>query len=202
MHKVAAILLAAGLSRRMGARNKLLLPVNGEPLVRRVARTYLGALDGPVTVVTGFEADRVRAALAGLPVQIVHNDRFDAGQAGSVATGLGHAPQTELLLIGLGDQPLLTSQDLTALIAAHYAADPGKVTIPFRGEQRGNPIAVPHNLRGCLTANPKRPGCMRFTRDHPEQVQAAALRAPGFYTDVDTPEDYAAVANQEMEDTL
>ena len=202
MPRVAAILLAAGLSSRMGPRNKLLLPVAGMPLVRRVAQTYLSAIDGSLTVVTGFEADLVRRALAGLNVQIAHNDRYAEGQPRSVATGLRCAPDVDLLLIGLGDQPLLTPQDLADLTAAHLVADKGKITIPMQAERRGNPIVVPRDLRRRLTENPRRPGCMRFTRDHPEHVQAAALGARGFYADVDTPEDYATLVQTEKETSL
>lgn len=200
MPEVTAILLAAGLSSRMGAQNKLLMPIRGAPLIRRVAGTYLDAIDGPVTVVTGFEAERVTAALQGLTVRFVHNDRFAEGQPRSVATGLAHAPDAELLLVGLGDQPLLTPQDLKALIAAHEAGDSEKITIPRQGERRGNPVLIPRALRHRLTENPDRPGCMRFTRDHPEHVQAAHLSAPGFYTDIDTPEDYARLVQDSRQD--
>lgn len=191
MADVAAILLAAGLSRRMGAQNKLLLPIDGVPMIRRVAMAYLGAIDTDLTVVTGHEASAVRRALSGLAVSLVHNANFTSGQQSSVATGLHCAPDAHLLLIGLGDQPLLTTQDLQDLIAAHVAGDATKVTIPVHNGARGNPITIPQLLRRRLLENPARPGCLGFTRDHPEHVQAATLPSPGFYTDVDTPDDYA-----------
>ena len=194
MNDVTAILLAAGMSQRMGAENKLLLPVNGAPMVRCVAETYLAAIDGPVTVVTGYDAARLRDVLSGLPVTFAHNPSFESGQPSSVAAGLAHAPEADLLLIGLADQPLLKPGDLADLLALHRASDPGKITIPMHRGVRGNPIVVPRSLRPRLTENPDRPGCMRFTRDHPEHVQAADLSAPGFYTDIDTPADYAALA--------
>ncbi len=202
MDRIAAIILAAGLSRRMGAQNKLLMPIAGTPLIRRVVGTYLCAIDGPVTVVTGFAAEAVKAALDGLTAQFAQNDRFAEGQPSSVVAGLRHAPDADALLIGLGDQPLLTPQDLTDLIAAHAAGDSGKITIPRHSGQRGNPILIPRALRPRLTKNPDRPGCMRFTRDHPDHVQAAHLSAPGFYTDIDTPADYARLAPDSMEDAL
>ena len=186
-----AILLAAGLSRRMGAQNKLLLAIDDEPLVRRVARMYLSVIDVPLTVVTGFEADRVRGTLEDLAVQFYHNPQYAEGQSGSVATGLRHAPDTDLLMIGLADQPLLNSRNLRDLIAAHSAGAGDQITVPYRAEQRGNPIVVPRALRPRLTENQERPGCMRFTRDHPELVQFAQLDAPGFYADIDTPSDFA-----------
>ncbi|MEL6102617.1 MAG: nucleotidyltransferase family protein [Pseudomonadota bacterium] len=199
MNEVAAILLAAGLSRRMGQRNKLLLPVGGTPMVRSVAEAYLAVIDTPLTVVTGFEADKVRDALVGLPVTFAHNSDHTRGQPSSVATGLGCAPNATLLLIGLADQPRLAATDLAELIRTHRIGHPDKITVPMHGEQRGNPIVVPHSVRWRLTQNPDRPGCMRFTRDHPEHVQTAILNAPGFYADVDTPADYAALMRAEDE---
>jgi molybdenum cofactor cytidylyltransferase len=194
MHEVAAIMLAAGLSRRMGSENKLLLEVGGQPMVRHVARTYLEAFRGPLVVVTGFEADCVARALDDLPVTLAHNPDYDTGQPSSVATGLAHAPDAEAVLIGLADQPKLRPSDLNALLAAHKAGDAAKITIPMTETARGNPIVIPHGLRPRLTENPSKPGCMRFTREHPEHVQAAPLTAPGFYSDIDTPADYQALA--------
>ena len=199
MGSVAAILLAAGLSRRMGARNKLLLPVAGKPMVRHLAETYQSVLTTPLTVVTGHEAEALRNALAGLSIEFAHNDDFAAGQPGSVAAGLAMAPDADLLLIGLADQPRLTPENLMQLVQWHRANDPMKITVPKHGINRGNPIVIPRALRPRLTENPERPGCMRLTRDGPDLVQFAPLPANGFYADVDTPDDYAALAQIETE---
>ncbi|MEM9433979.1 MAG: nucleotidyltransferase family protein [Pseudomonadota bacterium] len=199
MDDVAAILLAAGLSRRMGAQNKLLMAVSGKPMVRHVAEIYSSALTLPLTVVTGHEAEKIRTVLAGLPVAFAHNQNFAEGQPGSVATGLEAAPVSELLLIGLADQPRLTEGDLMQLVQWHRSNDPEKITVPKLGAERGNPIVVPRALRPRLTENPSRPGCMRLTRDRPDLVQFAPVTADGFYTDVDTPEDYAARTRKETE---
>ena len=199
MDSVAAILLAAGLSRRMGAQNKLLLPVAGKPMVRHLAETYLSVLTTPLTVVTGHEADAVRNALAGLSIEFVHNKDFAAGQPGSVAAGLTAVQDADLLLIGLADQPRLNPANLMQLVQWHSAHDPTKITVPKRGMDRGNPIAIPRALRPRLTENPERPGCMRLTRDEPDLVQFAPLPANGFYADVDTPDDYVALTQMETE---
>ena len=199
MGSVAAILLAAGLSRRMGVQNKLLLPVAGKPMVRHLAETYLSVLTTPLTVVTGHEADAVRNALAGLSIEFAHNKDFAAGQPGSVVAGLTMAPCADLLLIGLADQPRLTPENLMQLVQWHLTNDPMKITVPKRGINRGNPIVVPHVLRLRLTENPERPGCMRLTRDEPDLVQFAPLPADGFYADVDTPGDYAALTQIDTE---
>jgi len=200
MHKTAAIILAAGLSRRMGTQNKLLLPIGGLPMVRRVVSQYIAALCGPVTVVTGHEAAQVEDALAGLNVTCTYHAGFAQGQQSSVAFGLQNCPQADVVLIGLADQPLLRSTDIQALLAAHRSAQADKVSIPVTGDARGNPIIVPDVLRGHLTANPERPGCMRFTRDNPDLVQRHRLSRKGFYADVDTPAAYAKLQQHEVQD--
>lgn len=199
MPEVTAIILAAGLSRRMGARNKLLLPIAGVPMIRHVVDVYHAATERPVLVVTGHQAQAIEAALDGSGAIALFNPEFARGQATSVARGLRAAQSAEVMLIGLGDQPLLRSTDLRALLAAHAAADGAKISIPMQGGQRGNPIVVPAALRPRLLADPRSPGCKSFTRAHPEHVQFHALSAPGFYTDVDTPEAYDALPKQIME---
>jgi len=190
MRAFAAILLAAGLSRRMGARNKLLLDWHGRPPVRHVAETYLRALGSCVTVVTGHEAGGIRAALGGLDLRFHHNPAFEAGQQTSVAAGLAAGHRAEAVLVGLGDQPLLTAQDLATLMAAHRAADPGRISIPVDGARRGNPVVLPAALHSRLLADAARPGCRRFVRSDSDLVQRLPLPAPGFFADIDTPEAY------------
>lgn len=192
MTDVTTILLAAGLSRRMGAPNKLLLPIADTPMIRHMVDIYCTATGGRVIVVTGHQADQIETALKGSGADTVFNPDFDQGQPTSVACGLRAATDCETILIGLGDQPLLTPGDIRSLLAAHTAADTARISIPALGQQRGNPIVVPASLRAQLLADPKSPGCKSFTRSHPNHVQFHPLTAPGFYADVDTPQAYAA----------
>jgi len=193
MAQFDAVILAAGLSRRMGAENKLLLNWHGAPLIAHVTRTYLAALGGAVTVVTGHQAEHVTAALAGLPVSICHNADFASGQNSSVVAALSQPTSADATLLGLGDQPLLTTDNLHWLMSMHHALDPAKITIPGRDGARGNPIVIPAALRPPLLENPSAPGCRRFTRDHPELVTMAQTTEPGFFTDIDTRADYLAL---------
>jgi molybdenum cofactor cytidylyltransferase len=200
MIDVAAIILAAGLSRRMGSENKLLLPVGGEPMIRHVVAQYRAAIDGPITVVTGHDASLVESALADIEIDCVFNPNYAQGQQTSVAFGLQHCAPADAVLIGLGDQPLLRSADIIALLDAHRGVN-DKITIPVKDDKRGNPIVVPRTLRPHLTADPSRPGCMRFTRENPDLVHRQPLIAKGFYTDIDTPSAYALFCQKEVHHT-
>lgn len=191
MAEVDAIVLAAGMSRRMGQRNKLLLDWGGVPLIRHVVETYMAALGPRVTVITGFEAGKVSDALAGLPVKTRFNPMFETGQQSSVLLGLRLESTARATLVGLGDQPLLTPRDLLDLMRAHKACDPSKIAFPVHGDRRGNPTILPARLRARILADNSQPGCKRFIRDNPDLVTRLPLTAPGFFTDIDTPACYA-----------
>ena len=193
MRDVTTIILAAGLSRRMGAQNKLLLPVGDRPMIQHMVDVYRAATGGRVVVVTGHQAPEIESALKDSGADICFNADFEHGQPTSVACGLRAANDTGDILIALGDQPLLTADDIRSLMAAHAAADKSRISIPAVEDQRGNPILVPAVLRAQLLVDPRSPGCKKFTRTHPEHVQFHKLAAPGFYADVDTPEAYRAL---------
>lgn len=117
--RVAAVVLAAGGSTRLG-HPKQLVPVRGEPLVRRAARAALGAGAEPVVVVLGAHADLVRPALHALPVRTVTNDRWATGLASSLAAGLRAALAGDAcdgVLVTLVDQPLVDAGALRRLLA-------------------------------------------------------------------------------------
>lgn len=191
--KLTTLVLAAGQSRRMGAQNKLLLPVGGIPMIRHMVWRYSAVTDGDLLVATGHDAGAVTNALQGTAAKIVFNPGYTQGQQYSVARGLRTLAPADVLMIALGDMPLLSVSDLRALIVAHGVADSTKISIPVREGQRGNPILVPADLWPRLLEGPNGPGCRGFTRKHPDHVQHLTFSANGFFTDVDTPEAFAAL---------
>src|SRR5882757_1660173 len=103
-HSIAAVVLAAGRSTRMGGPNKLIAEIGGKPLVRIAAEQALGSRAKPVIVVTGHQRERVAAALAGLPVRLVHNPDFADGLATSVKVGIAALPaEVDGAIVCLGD---------------------------------------------------------------------------------------------------
>jgi len=193
--RVAIVQLAAGQSRRMGAANKLLLPIAGRPLVARTAEILLRLRAGPVTVVLGFEAERVAAVLAGLDVATVVNPDHAAGQAGSVRAGLNAAPAAQATLVVPSDQPRLSGSECATLIAAHRAGAAGRITVPYRHgrdgtHERGMPVVIPADLRARIVAGGLRGiGCGGLTREHPDLVHWVEMAGEGCFLDLDTPED-------------
>jgi molybdenum cofactor cytidylyltransferase len=136
----AGIVLAAGASTRLG-RPKQLLLWRGEPFVRVVARTAIGAGLDPVIVVTGSDADAVSAALEDLPVQIVHNANWESGQSSSLRLGLQRLPPSiGSALFLLADQPQVTLDVIRALVDAHAAGLFPIVAPLVHEERRANPV--------------------------------------------------------------
>lgn len=197
MHRSSAIILAAGLSRRMGEINKLLIPIEGIPMIRRSVTAYLGVCDGEVSVVTGYQRADVEAALHGLDVQFVFNPNFEQGQKTSVAVGLAASAPAQDTFIGLGDQPFLTATHLVWLLEQHRTNKSSKITVPVRNKVRGNPLIIPFDLKARLLTDRQNPGCHTFTRENPGLVNLVATQTTAFFRDIDTPQEVAALQVQE-----
>lgn len=137
--RVAAIVLAAGQSSRMGS-NKLLADVQGQAMIRRTVAAMRQAADLTV-VVTGRDAGDIAAALDGLPVALVHNARFAEGLSTSLRAGIDALPpDTDVAVIALGDMPLVGPEAVRRLIAAYGPAEHRSICVPVFGGARGNPV--------------------------------------------------------------
>lgn len=190
----SAVVLAAGLSRRMGAPNKLLLPVRGQPMIRQVLESVLGASFVEVVVVLGHEAPEVAAAINSLGVRSIVNDDFASGQVSSVRAGLGALKQrTDAVMICLGDQPLLTTADLLDAQSAFARRSHGSVLVPMYGEQRGNPVIVDWPSAQETLARGTHFGCRHFMQEHPDRVYAWQSQNEHFVRDIDQPAEYQAL---------
>jgi molybdenum cofactor cytidylyltransferase len=190
--KTAAVLLAAGLSRRMAGRNKLLIEIYGEPLVRRTAKAYLAA-GVDVHVVLGHEADLVREALAGLPLSFVENPHYAEGQPSSVRAGLESLKDGyDAVLIALADQAALTPEDITAQIRAFADRGGGRILIPYYKGSRGNPVLFPASLIADMRAQGRNAACRNFIDNNPRLTARYEAANDHFVTDIDTPDDLAA----------
>lgn len=138
---VMAVVLAAGAATRYG-QPKQLLDYHGEAFVRRVAKTALAAGLAPVVVVSGASAQAVEAAVADLPVEIVHNPNWQEGQASSIRAGLSlneKQSQAGAVIFLLADQPQVTPHVLDALKSRH-AEGLFPIVAPLVADRRGSPV--------------------------------------------------------------
>lgn len=186
---VAAIVLAAGGSERMGE-PKQLLPIDGQPMVRRVVEAVCGVGLDQVVVVTGAYADLVAQALAGLPVEFVANEAWLEGMSTSLRRGLGAlGPEIQASLIALADQPALTSDVLSALVA-RYRATGAPIVAPVCQGRRGNPVLFDRRLFADLLAVEGDQGGRTLLARYTAEVEQVEVDDSGVLFDVDTPQDY------------
>ena len=188
---IAAIVLAAGESRRMGEVNKLHLPILGVPLLRHSVETLLAANLGEIVVVLGYQSADTQALLEGLSVRSVINNDYASGQMTSVHCGLGSLRQAcDGVIVALGDQPALTVADVNHLVGAFFARDGGEVVVPEFEGKRGNPIIISSRCKQEIITGKYNFGCRRFIENNPELVRTVDMPGPSVVIDLDTPMDY------------
>ncbi len=190
---VAAIILAAGGSQRMG-RPKQLLSIDGQPMVRRVTAAVCDSRLTQVVVVVGAHASLVSKALAGLPVEPVYNEDWAEGMSTSVRVGI-RALRADIgaVLVILADQPALTPK-LVQLLVERYRATEAPIVAPFYRGQRGNPVLFDRSLfPELLSIQGDRGGRMIITR-YDEQMERVECHDPGVVQDVDTLDDYVTAS--------
>jgi len=192
---VAAVLLAAGGSRRMG-QSKQLLPIDGQPMVRRVAQTVCQAGLAQVVAVVGAEGERVARALAGLDLEIVHNQAWARGMSTSVRAGMeALRPEIEAALLVLADQPGLTLEALQALVEAYRATRAPMVAPYYRG-RRGNPVLFARSLFADLGQVEGDQGGRALLVRHEQEVVRVDLDDAAILLDVDTRQDYEGLCSE------
>lgn len=197
---VAAIILAAGQSRRMGGPNKLLAHFDGEPLVRRIAQRALGSKADSVTIVTGHRAAEIEEALAGLDITIAHNRDFAEGLATSLKTGLRAVPAgAGGALVLLADMPEITTEMIDRLIEAFRARTEPTIVLPTIGGKRGNPVLWSRAFFPELMTVSGDTGARHVLARHEDAVERVEIgTAAGI--DVDTPEALAKAGGRIAED--
>jgi molybdenum cofactor cytidylyltransferase len=143
--QIAAVILAAGGSQRMG-QPKQLLPIDGQPMIRRVAEAVCAARLAHVVVVTGAAAEQVRAAIRDLPIGVVFNPHWAEGVSTSLRAGIGALrPEIQAALVVLADQPGLTP-GLIRRVVDCYVTTFAPIIVPVYEGQRGNPVLFDRRL--------------------------------------------------------
>jgi molybdenum cofactor cytidylyltransferase len=192
--RIAAVVLAAGLSSRMGE-NKLLVDISGQPLIRRTVQATLASHAAPVIVVTGRDAERVEQALSGLDVQIVENAAFATGLSTSLKAGINAVPaESDGALIVLGDMPFITPGVLDTLIAAFSPADGRAICVASHAGKRGNPVLWARRFFAEMMTIEGDVGAKHIMAANDELVCEVEAPTDAPLVDIDTREDLAAFA--------
>jgi molybdenum cofactor cytidylyltransferase len=192
--RVAALVLAAGRSTRMGAVNKLIAEIGGKPLVRIAAEQALASRASPVIVVTGHQREQVEAALEGLPVHLVHNPDYAEGLGTSLRSGIAAVPAAaDAAIVCLGDMPQVNAALIDKLIAGFDPERGALVVVPSIEGRRGNPVLWSRRFFPDLMQIQGDIGARHLIGNYTEAVVEVPLAGEGALTDVDTPEALSAV---------
>jgi len=182
---ISAVVLAAGASTRMGTQ-KLLLPLGGEPLVRRAVRQVCDAGFDDVLVVLGSEHEQTLAALDGLDVRHAVNTAYASGMGSSFRTAVEHLPDSTAAMFALADQPFVTATEYRSVLDTYRERQSPIVSVRY-GEVMAPPhlfareffpalARLQHGARSLLLEHTARTVILRF--------------APDLLVDIDTPDDY------------
>ena len=188
---MAAVVLAAGLSRRMGT-PKPLLPFGAAPMVARVVESVVAAGEvSPVIVVTGHERDAVVAALAGSDVVHVQNPRYREGEMlSSVQAGVRAVTgKCRAVVLALGDHPAVEPATARLLVDAWRRTD-APVVSPVYAGRGGHPVVISSTLFDEILRLDESESLKTLMRRHEREILNLDVTDPGVVADVDTPEDY------------
>ena len=188
---IAAIILAAGRSTRMGS-NKLLEELDGKALVRHVADAALGSIARSVWVVTGHEGESVRARLDGLGIRFVHNPDFALGLSTSLKAGVMALPaEAKGVVVLLGDMPRVTSEVINSVIQAFEAQPQAIAAVPVYQGEWGNPVLLSRSLFGAVAALQGDAGARKLLNGRAGEVLEVPVSNDAVLIDLDTPEALA-----------
>jgi molybdenum cofactor cytidylyltransferase len=187
---LAAVILAAGGSSRMG-RPKQLLKFRGTSLLRRAIDTAFAVPTEQVIVVLGHAADQLMAECAPTSATVVLNDQWMEGVSTSLRGGLAAvSSDARGVFIYPADMPLVTPEALREL--AHRQQVSGRpAAMTDAGGVRGVPVFITRSLFPALMIQEGDVGGAQYLRGHPEAVEAVHFDDPDLVRDVDRPEDYA-----------
>jgi molybdenum cofactor cytidylyltransferase len=200
--RIAAVVLAAGRSTRMGGPNKLVAEVARRPLVRIAAEQALASRAKPVTVVVGHQREQVEKALAGLPVHVVYNPDFAQGLGSSLRAGIAAVPaEADGAIVLLGDMPQVDARLIDRLIAAFDPDRGALVVVPTFEDKRGNPVLWSRRFFPDLMAIEGDVGARHLIGQYGEAVVEVPVDGKAALVDIDTPEALHGL-RAEMESAL
>jgi len=190
--RIAAVVLAAGMSSRMGS-NKLMAELNGKPLVRHAVEAALASAARPVIVVTGNEETKTRAALANLDVTFVGNPHFAEGLSTSLKAGIAAVPAgCDGAIVLLGDMPGVSTALIDRLIASFDPREDRAICVATRNGKHGNPVLWARRFFEEIASIEGDVGAKALVGAYGELVREVEATDDAPLIDIDTPEALAA----------
>ncbi|HEV2225824.1 MAG TPA: nucleotidyltransferase family protein [Nitrososphaerales archaeon] len=189
---IIAIVLAAGLSTRMG-RPKQTLSVSGKSMLQRVLETFRQTKVDGVVVVLGANEREVRNKVRFEKERVIVNSEYAKGMSGSLKLGLAAtAHDADAVIVALADQPLLRAATVDRLIKAHLNSK-ASIVVPVYNGKRGNPVLFDRSLFPQIMKIQGDVGAKSVVRKNEDVVLEVSVPDEGVLIDLDTPQDYRKI---------
>lgn len=191
---ISIILLAAGLSRRMGAANKLLLPFQGKTMLETTLDQLLQVQNAEIIVVLGHEAEQIRPLLENYQVKVVFNPYFENGMTSSIQAGVNAASeQSAGFMICLSDMPLIQMLDyhqLACFFLDKIQSETRVIVQPVFEGKPGNPVIFSKMYKPDILALDFPEGCKPIVQAKRPFVQQVNINTDAVLRDADTEDDF------------
>ena len=188
--KISGIILAAGLSTRIGE-PKQLLPFERSTIIETVIDNLLGSKLEEVVVVVGHEAEVIKARIQHKPVKIVFNPDYRSGMLTSTQCGVSSIPKSvDAFALALVDQPFITSNLIDLVVDAHTQTDRG-ITLPSYNNRRGHPVIFDCRYAADILAlEPENGGVRSLFRKYAHDIYYVVVDTDRVLRDIDYRKDY------------
>lgn len=184
----SAIIVAAGLSRRMGKENKLLLPFRGKTLLLHIVDELLKSRIDEIVLVVGYESKKIIKILGERKVKIIDNINYEKGLTSSIQAGvLNCSKNTEGYLICLSDMPFVKSKHINLIL--EEIENKYSIFIPKINNKRSHPIFLSKIYRDEILNHVNPDGCKLIIKNNQEKIKFIYFEED-FSQDIDTPETY------------
>ena len=190
--KVSAIVLAAGESKRMKGKNKLLLPFRNKTVIRTVVENIVAAELDEIIVVLGYELEKAKSSLIYLPIKFVKNQNFEKGMTTSIQAGVRNA-SGDGYMICLADMVMISSQEYAQLkkeFLLRTNEDAACICLPRYKNEKGNPVIFSSYYRDAILQHRETEGCKAIVQQNKEHIHWIDMETPNVLLDMDSPEEY------------
>ncbi len=189
---ISAIVLAAGTSSRMGAKNKLLLPFKGSTFIEHVVNELLQSNVNEIIVVLGHEKDKIKQLFTQKKMIFTVNENYNSGMTSSIQSGVRAASKsTDGFLVCLSDMPFLTTTDYNKILAS--STENKEIILPFYHNQKGNPVYFSKDFKEEILNYKEPEGCKGIIKNNPSFLVKIPFDNAHILKDIDTEEEFLGI---------
>lgn len=196
---VSVIVLAAGLSTRMGKQNKLLLPLRSKTMIETTLENIIASSPLEIIVITGHETEKIKPVIDKLPITIIYNANYAGGMTTSIQQGIEHATGKGYMIC-LGDMYAISAAEYSYLqkqFEEAYQKDEQCICIPMHEGKKGNPVIFSAYYKNDILQHNEMEGCKSIVQANRQHLHEINMKTSAVLQDVDYPHDYEKLISGE-----